>query len=155
MGNHFLLETCESRIITNASCRRLTTVGRFLRSRLSLKKLRRHLSTQTKRKWFVWILWLRCDCRWHTREFPENLWWRCVFVISPPPLQGWQACLQWYLCFSVTWLTSVREKVFVKILSQIFNCDDQEMLEDLEQGDIGKTTKKVISGLFHLVTSYS
>jgi hypothetical protein len=37
----------------------------------------------------------------------------------------------------------VREKVFVKILSQVFNCDDQEMLEDLELGDIGKTTKKV------------
>jgi DNA ligase-3 len=46
------------------------------------------------------------------------------------------------LCKEDKRVYNVREKVFVKLLSQIFNCSEKEMITDLEQGDIGKTTKK-------------
>ena len=47
----------------------------------------------------------------------------------------------------------MREKVFVKILSQILGCSEKEMVTDLEQGDIGKTTKKVLFLFIFFITS--
>lgn len=38
---------------------------------------------------------------------------------------------------------NLREKGFVAILSQIFNCSQKEMITDLEKGDLGETVKKV------------
>jgi hypothetical protein len=51
------------------------------------------------------------------------------------------------LCRDDKRVYNVREKVFVKILSKILDVSEKEMITDLEQGDIGETTKKVFGYL--------
>lgn len=46
---------------------------------------------------------------------------------------------------------NIRERGFVKILTALLGCEEEEMVTDLEKGDIGETNAKVCAGVLVFV----